>query len=113
MSTDVSTVVSIANGIGTGTGRQLDDNRWGWFKREVRAVVVESCGPLVCEGEGMWWYNRHPNAVDREVNYVVVAGEFPKDRAEFESTIAALAKLYEQDSIAVTYGVPAFIEPPK
>lgn len=105
---DVSTVVTFARGIGTGTDKELDAEEWEAFITDVKLAVSCYCGSIVADGLGYWYSD---GGRKTEENYVVIGGQFPARRAAFEESIAALAGNYEQDSIGVLYGVPSFIGP--
>ena len=96
-------------GIGrkVGTGELLTDNRWEWFKCEVRGTLKGLDATIIaeCEGSGEWEGVSEPCAcfvfeldVTDEAGWTVL-----------RAMLADTARRYGQEAIALTIGKTEFI----
>lgn len=97
-----TTVISIGRRIGTSA--TMSDPAWDRFRRETVEVARAHCGEVFFSGTGRGQYE---GVV--EESFTVIA-QHPTDRAALRERLANLARMYGQESIAVTFGVTYFEE---
>lgn len=102
---------TVVIGIGRATdGRHgpgpLTDTQWVSFQRDIASAIAAYDGTLYFAGTGDGVYENVP---EESATFVASAPRFSDQRNALLERLALLARAYEQESIAVTFGETRFV----
>jgi hypothetical protein len=101
----MTTIVSIGRNFHA-TGEPMSINLWNDFQGYVRRAMLNACGSVYFHGTGSGIYEGAA-----EESYTVIADDPATTWQDLKlrQTLRDLARIFGQDSIAVTYGETEFL----